>query len=120
MFEQKRIKAESTPTFLRNAKGVEYSTGNITLDPTKFVASTVVEAGTAVHKNEDGYYEAVTPFVGEGEAPLLDNAMITAETVVVEDEEVHVSAITKGNVEEELVKGVTDQFKKSNGLIYFY
>lgn len=123
MFEQERISTESNAEFLRNAVGVEYVTGNPTLDGSKLTEGQVIKAGTAIHKNADtGLYELVSePAEGE-EGAILKNAVLTRDTVKVKTagNDVHVSAISKGNPIEALTTGVTDQFKASNGLFFWY
>lgn len=123
MFEQERISTEASVEFLRNAVGVEYVTGNPTLDGSKLTQGQVIKAGTAIHKNADtGLYELVgAPAVGE-EGAILKAAVLTRETVKAKaaGKDVHVSAISKGNVIEALTTGVTDQFKASNGLFFWY
>ncbi|MCG1009230.1 hypothetical protein J4760_04080 [Salinicoccus sp. ID82-1] len=122
MFEQKRVTAKSGHEFLRNGVGVEFSTGNITLDASKFTAGTVVKGGTAVSKNTStGLYELVTaPAEGE-ESARLNAPMLTRHTVTVEDtsKNVHVAALTKGNVIEALTTGATDQFKNSSNFFWY-
>lgn len=119
MFEQERVSASVTPGFLRNAKGVEYVTGNPTLDASKFTNGQEVKAGTAIYKQENGLYDLAENFAGEGAMP---NGVLTVENVTVKDntKNVHVGAISKGNIDEKLTHGVTDAFKQSNGLFFWY
>lgn len=122
MFEQKRVTAETLPEFLQNAKGVEYVTGNPTLDGSDFSNGDVVLPGTAIHKKDNGLYALVTT-PGEGEdGSKLNGAVLTRERIEIEDntKNYHVPAISKGNVKEALTHGVTEQFKNSNGLFFWY
>lgn len=125
MFEQKRVSAQTVPTFVHNAKGLEYVTGNPTLDGSKFTNGAVVEPGTAIYKQDNDLYDLVSnaPEPGEGEsAARLRGAVLTTDRVVVEDnsKNYHTGAISKGNVTEALTTGVTEQFKASNGLFFWY
>lgn len=100
----------SHPTFLRDHKNLEWTVGNITLDASQLSANETVAAGTAVFRNDDtGLFELVVADTPETmAAPVL-----TAYDVVVEDVAVNesVSAIRKASVYEELLTGVTDNFK---------
>ena len=98
------------PAFLRDHKNLEWTVGNITLDASKLSADEVVEAGTAVFRNDEtGLFELVAADTPETmAAPVL-----TAFDVVVADVEVNesVPAVRKASVYEELLTGVTDNFK---------
>lgn len=100
----------SHPAFLRDHKNLEWTVGNITLDASKLTADEVVAAGTAVFRNDEtGLFELVAAETPETmAAPVL-----TAFDVVVADVEVNesVPAVRKASVYEELLTGVTDNFK---------
>ena len=100
----------SHPAFLRDHKNLEWTVGNITLDAAQLSENEVVAAGTAVFRNDEtGLFELVTAETPETmAAPVL-----TAFDVVVADVEVNesVPAIRKASVYEELLTGVTDNFK---------
>lgn len=98
------------PKFLRDFKNLEWTVGNITLDSSKFTKGDVVEAGTAVFRNDEtGLYEVVA--VGTPET--MSAPVLTAYDVVVTDLEVNesVAALRKASVYEELLHEVTDNFK---------
>lgn len=112
-FKPKTVDYGSTePRFLRDAKNLEWTVGNITLDSSKLEEGQVVESGTAVFKNEDtNLFELVDDSTPENMvAPVL-----TVDTVVITDTSVdeHTSALRKASVYEELLNGVTDNFKKA-------
>lgn len=100
----------SHPAFLRDHKNLEWTVGNITLDAAQLSENEVVAAGTAVFRNDEtGLFELVTAETPETmAAPVL-----TAFDVVVADVEVNesVPAVRKASVYEELLTGVTDNFK---------
>lgn len=122
MFEQERVSTKSGVEFLRNAVGMEYATGNPTIDTSGMTAGNVIKGGTAISKNpETGLYTPVTaPADGEGTA-ILSSPMLTRHDVEVKstDKNVTVPALTKGNVEEQLTTGVTDQFKNSSNFFWY-
>lgn len=125
MFEQYKVSASATPTFLHNGKGVEYVTGNPTLDGSKFTNGDVVAPGTAIYKQDNGLYDLVSNVAApvEGtDAGTLKGAVLTTDEVVIADntKNYHVGAISKGNVTEAVTVGVTEQFKASNGLFFWY
>lgn len=105
--------------FLRDAKNLEWTVGNITLDASKLEVGQTIEPGTAVFKNLDtGLYE----LVAENTPATMAGAVLTVEqeTVTEEDLNVHVSALRKASVYEELLHGVTDNFKEAvKGRIVF-
>ena len=118
MFEQDRITTSYNDEFLMNSKGVEYLTGNATLDTSTLTDGQVIEAGTAIHKNEEtGHFELVT---AETVAPLRLPALVRHSIRVDTNKHNYVSAITAGNPIEELCTGVTDVFKEANGKFIFY
>lgn len=122
MFEQKRVQAQTLPQFIHNAKGLEYLTGNATLDGSDFSVGDEILPGTALYQKDNGHYALVTaPGEGEGDAKLK-SPVLTCERVEITDTDnlYHVSALTKGNVYEGLTHGVTEQFKNSNGLFFWY
>ncbi|MEN1893169.1 hypothetical protein [Staphylococcus nepalensis] len=96
---------------LRDGKNVQYTTGNITLDTSKFTEVTEVPIGTAVFRNEDtDLFELVT-----GSTPAsMKGAVLTANDTIVEPNGVGtVSAIRNASVIEARCKGITDNFKKA-------
>ncbi|MFI3377663.1 hypothetical protein [Mammaliicoccus sciuri] len=100
------------PSFLRDFKNVEWTVGNITLDSSKLTEGQVVAGGTAVFKNtESGLFELV-----QGSTPeTMAAAVLTSRDVQVQDVQVNesVPAIRKASVYEELLTGVTNNFKKA-------
>lgn len=100
------------PSFLRDAKNLEWTVGNITLDSSKLSEGQVVKGGTAVFKNtESDLFELV-----QGSTPeTMAAAVLTSRDVQVQDVKVNesVPAIRKANVFEELLTGVTNNFKKA-------
>lgn len=100
------------PSFLRDAKNLEWTVGNITLDSSKLTEGQVVAGGTAVFKNtESGLFELV-----QGSTPeTMAAAVLTSRDVQVQDVKVNesVPAIRKASVFEELLTGVTNNFKKA-------
>lgn len=100
------------PSFLRDFKNVEWTVGNITLDSSKLTEGQVVAGGTAVFKNtESGFFELV-----QGSTPeTMAAAVLTSRDVQVQDVQVNesVPAIRKASVYEELLTGVTNNFKKA-------
>lgn len=107
------------PKFLRDFKNLEWTVGNITLDASKLEAGQVVEAGTAVFKNAD---TDLFELVAEDTPATMKAAVLTAFPVQVESAEVneHVPALRKASVYEELLHGVTDNFKAATqGRIVF-
>ncbi|WP_305751685.1 hypothetical protein [Mammaliicoccus sciuri] len=100
------------PSFLRDAKNLEWTVGNITLDSSKLSEGQVVKGGTAVFKNtESGLFELV-----QGSTPeTMAAAVLTSRDVQVQDVKVNesVPAIRKASVFEELLTGVTNNFKKA-------
>lgn len=98
------------PKFLRDFKYLEWTVGNITLDSSKLTAGQKIEAGTAVFKNEEtGLFELVV----EDTPATMAAPVLTGYAVAVADKEVNesVPAIRKASVYEELLHGVTDNFK---------
>lgn len=109
----KKVQFENEqPDFLRDAKNLEWTVGNITLDASKLSEGQVVKGGTAVFKNDtSGLYELVQSSTPETmAAPVL-----TAHAVKIEDVQVNeqASALRKASVYEELLTGVTSNFKKA-------
>lgn len=105
--------------FLRDFKNLEWTVGNITLDASKLEAGQVVEAGTAVFKNDD---TDLFELVAEDTPATMKAPVLTAFAVQVESTEVneHVPALRKASVYEELLHGVTDNFKAATqGRIVF-
>lgn len=105
--------------FLRDAKHLEWTVGNITLDASDLDEGQIVEQGTCVYKDDDsGLYKLV-----QGSTPATMTApVITGEAVEVVSKEVNVStsAIRKASVYEDLLVGVTDNFKQATqGRIVF-
>ncbi|WP_314347670.1 hypothetical protein [Mammaliicoccus vitulinus] len=100
------------PSFLRDAKNLEWTVGNITLDSSKLSEGQVVKGGTAVFKNtESGLFELV-----QGSTPeTMAAAVLTSRDVQVQDVQMNesVPAIRKASVFEELLTGVTNNFKKA-------
>ncbi|MBO3062725.1 hypothetical protein [Mammaliicoccus fleurettii] len=100
------------PSFLRDAKNLEWTVGNITLDSSKLSEGQVVKGGTAVFKNtESGLFELV-----QGSTPeTMAAAVLTSRDVKVQDVQMNesVPAIRKASVFEELLTGVTNNFKKA-------
>ncbi|WP_204207311.1 hypothetical protein [Mammaliicoccus sciuri] len=100
------------PSFLIDAKNLEWTVGNITLDSSKLSEGQVVKGGTAVFKNtESNLFELV-----EGSTPeTMAAAVLTSRDVQVQDVKVNesVPAIRKASVFEELLTGVTNNFKKA-------
>lgn len=100
------------PSFLRDAKNLEWTVGNITLDSSKLSEGQVVKGGTAVFKNtESDLFELV-----QGSTPeTMEAAVLTSRDVQVQDVKVNesVPAIRKASVFEELLTGVTNNFKKA-------
>lgn len=100
------------PNFLRDAKNLEWTVGNITLDSSKLSEGQVVKGGTAVFKNtESDLFELV-----QGSTPeTMAAAVLTSRDVQVQDVKVNesVPAIRKASVFEELLTGVTNNFKKA-------
>ncbi|MDU0429205.1 hypothetical protein QVA60_01725 [Staphylococcus chromogenes] len=97
------------PEFLRDGKYVQYTVGNPVLDGSKFSQTTLVKAGTAIHKNTDtGLYELVAP-----ETPdTMVAAVLTSFDVEVESNvNEMVGAIREASVIEARCTGVTDNFK---------
>lgn len=88
----KKVQFENEqPEFLRDAKNLEWTVGNITLDSSKLTEGQVIKGGTAVFKNtESDLYELVQAS--------------TPETM---------TALRKASVYEELLTGVTNNFKKA-------
>lgn len=107
------------PSFLRDAKNLEWTVGNITLDSSKLSEGQVVKGGTAVFKNtESGLFELVQ----ESTPETMSAAVLTSRDVQVQDVKVNesVPAIRKASVFEELLTGVTNNFKKATqGRIVF-
>lgn len=107
------------PSFLRDAKNLEWTVGNITLDSSKLSEGQVVKGGTAVFKNtESGLFELVQ----ESTPETMPAAVLTSRDVQVQDVKVNesVPAIRKASVFEELLTGVTNNFKKATqGRIVF-
>lgn len=100
------------PSFLRDAKNLEWTVGNITLDSSKLSEGQVVKGGTAVFKNtESGLFELVQ----ESTQETMAAAVLTSRDVQVQDVQVNesVPAIRKASVLEELLTGVTNNFKKA-------
>lgn len=105
--------------FLRDAKNLEYTVGNVALDATKFTSDTVVKAGTAVFENDTtGLFELVTEETPETmKAPVLTTFDVTVEA---NGENELVGCVRKASVIEERTHGVTDAFKKATqGRIVF-
>ena len=100
------------PAFLRDAKNLEWTVGQITLDSSKLDKGQLVPAGTAVHKNEE---TELFELVAEETAEELVAPVLTGHSVVVSDTVVNeqVSALRKASVYEEKLTGVTDEFKKA-------
>ncbi|OOV78900.1 hypothetical protein [Mammaliicoccus fleurettii] len=100
------------PSFLRDAKNLEWTVGNITLDSSKLSEGQVVKGGTAVFKNtESGLFELV-----QGSTPeTMAAAVLTSRDVQVQDVQMNesVPAIRKASVFEVLLTGVTNNFKKA-------
>src|SRR5690625_5118461 len=100
MFEQKRVSSQVvSPVFLHNGKGVEYVTGNPTLDGSDFSNGDVVRGGTAIYKKDNGLYTLAenAPAPGEGEtASKLSHPVLTVSDVVIEDntKNYHVGAVS--------------------------
>lgn len=104
--------------FLRDAKNVEYTVGNPTLDASKFSEATEVKAGTAIFRNDTtGLYELVQ----SGTPATMSGAVLTATDVVVTpNEDELVGCVRKASVIEERTHGVTDNFKEATkGRIVF-
>lgn len=100
------------PKFLRDFKNLEWTVGNVTLDSSKLSEGDVVEAGTAVFRNdESGLYE----LVAEDTPETMSAPVLTGYQVVVKDAEVNesVASLRKASVYEELLHGVTDNFKSA-------
>lgn len=100
------------PSFLRDAKNLEWTVGNITLDASKLSKGQEIKGGTAVFKNTDsGFYELVE----ESTPETMSAAVLTSRSVTIDDVEVNesVPALRKASVYEELLTGVTDNFKKA-------
>lgn len=109
----KKIQFENEqPDFLRDAKNLEWTVGNITLDSSKLSKGQIVKGGTAVYKNpETGFYELV-----KGDTPEnMVAPVLTAHAVKIEDIKVNeqASALRKASVYEKLLTGVTDNFKNA-------
>lgn len=100
------------PAFLRDAKNLEWTVGQITLDSSKLDEGQLVPAGTAVHKNEE---TELFELVAQETAEELVAPVLTGHSVVVSDTVVNeqVSALRKASVYEEQLTGVTDEFKKA-------
>lgn len=109
-FAPKHTSVSSTPEFLRNTKGLHYTTGNITLDKSKLTENQVIKSGTAVFMNEStGLYELVTAETPATMAsPLLTRANVKHDAV---NENPVVSAISSCYAIKQLCTGVTDNFK---------
>lgn len=105
--------------FLRDAKNLEYTVGNVALDATKFSEDTLVPAGTAVFENDTtGLFELV-----QSSTPAtMKAAVLTTFDVQVEanGENELVGCVRKASVIEERTHGVTDNFKQATqGRIVF-
>lgn len=100
------------PEFLRDAKNLEWTVGNITLDSSKLSEGQIVKGGTAVFKNTDsGFYELVE----ESTPETMTAPVLTGHAVKIDDIDVNeqASALRKASVYEELLTGATDNFKKA-------
>ncbi|MBF0750514.1 hypothetical protein [Mammaliicoccus lentus] len=100
------------PEFLRDAKNLEWTVGNITLDSSKLSEGQIVKGGTAVFKNTDsGFYELVE----ESTPETMTAPVLTGHAVKIDDVDVNeqASALRKASVYEELLTGATDNFKKA-------
>lgn len=100
------------PEFLRDAKNLEWTVGNITLDSSKLSEGQIVKGGTAVFKNTDsGFYELVE----ESTPETMTAPVLTGHAVKVDDVDVNeqASALRKASVYEELLTGATENFKKA-------
>lgn len=98
--------------FLRDAKQLEFTVGNVTLDSSKLSEGQEIEGGTAVFRNEEtDLYELVV----EGTPADMKGAVLTVEPVKVVDKNVnvHTSALRKASVYEELITGATKNFKEA-------
>ncbi len=109
----KKVQFESEqPEFLRDAKNLEWTVGNITLDSSKLTEGQVIKGGTAVFKNtESDLFELVQASTPE----TMTVAVLTGHAVKIDDVQVNeqVSALRKASVYEELLTGVTNNFKKA-------
>ncbi|MCJ1765571.1 hypothetical protein [Mammaliicoccus sciuri] len=109
----KKVQFENEqPEFLRDAKNLEWTVGNITLDSSKLTEGQVIKGGTAVFKNtESDLFELVQASTPETmTAPVLTGHAVKIDDVQVNEE---VSALRKASVYEELLTGVTSNFKKA-------
>ncbi len=109
----KKVQFENEqPEFLRDAKNLEWTVGNITLDSSKLTEGQVIKGGTAVFKNtESDLFELVQASTPETmTAPVLTGHAVKIDDVQVNEE---VSALRKASVYEELLTGVTNNFKKA-------
>ncbi|HAL08920.1 MAG TPA: hypothetical protein DCO67_03010 [Staphylococcus sp.] len=109
----KKVQFENEqPDFLRDAKNLEWTVGNITLDASKLSEGQIVKGGTAVFKNTtSGLYELVQASTPETmAAPVLTGTSVLVTDITVNEQ---ASALRKASVYEELLTGVTDNFKKS-------
>ena len=100
------------PEFLRDAKNLEWTVGNITLDSSELSEGQIVKGGTAVFKNTDsGFYELVE----ESTPETMTAPVLTGHAVKVDDVDVNeqASALRKASVYEELLTGATENFKKA-------
>lgn len=98
--------------FLRDAKQLEFTVGNVTLDSSKLSEGQEVKSGTAVFRNDEtDLYELVVA----GTPATMKGAVLTVDPVKVVDTNVnvHTSALRKASVYEELITGATDNFKEA-------
>lgn len=96
--------------FLRNNVGIEFKTGGATLEADKFDDVTengYVKAGTAVYKNDDGFY---VPW--DDDAEDVEGAGLTSHDVQArEGAKPIVGIVVAGHPLEKKCVGVTDGFK---------
>ncbi|MEK4758583.1 hypothetical protein NSS69_11650 [Macrococcus sp. FSL W8-0367] len=112
MFNPRKVDSfKKAPEFLRDAKNVEYTVGNVLLDGSKFSADTVVKAGTAVFRNaESNKFELVQ----ESTPETMSGAVLTANDVkVFAKEDTLAPAVREASVIKERTTGVTDNFIKA-------
>lgn len=109
---------EENLDFLIDAKNLEWTTGNITLDTSKLDEGQEVKRGTAVFKNE---HTNLFELVQSNTPATMKAAVLTAKDVVVtKDVNEHVAALRKASVYEDMLHGVTDNFKEAvQGRIVF-
>lgn len=107
------------PNFIMSGKNLEWTVGNATIDSAEYSVGDVIPAGTAMYEDADsGLFKAVaedTP--ADMKSPVLTGYDVEIQSTESNDS---VQALKTGSVYEELLHGVTDNFKQATqGLFKF-